>query len=227
MIAKNRPDPRLVLDPRALGLTELPRAFYRRGTVGVARSLVGAWLARRYRGRWYGARIVETEAYLGARRSGRALVGRPAHARAWSRCTRTAGTCTCSWSTACTAAPTSSRGAQGVPEAVLLRAAEGGSLAPERLLSGPGKLCAALGITTADSGADLLGEGALRVLRAPGRRPRLGVSRAHRGGLRGRRRRVAAAVLRPGFAAVSAGGDGPDRLSGAAAAAGRGRAPSS
>ena len=40
-------------------------------------------------------------------------------------------------------------------EAVLLRAAEAPEGAPPRLLSGPGKLCAALGITTADSGLDL------------------------------------------------------------------------
>ncbi len=66
---------------------------------------------------------------------------------------------------------------EGVAEAVLLRAAEGGEGAPPRLLSGPGKLCAALGITTRDSGADLLARGDLRILRpARGRRPRIGVS---------------------------------------------------
>ena len=31
----------------------------------MARDLLGAWIARRWRGRWYGGRIVETEAYLG------------------------------------------------------------------------------------------------------------------------------------------------------------------
>ena len=66
MIANNAPDPRLVFDPAALGLSEPPRRFFQGDTVAVARALVGAYVARRWRGRWYGARIVETEAYLGA-----------------------------------------------------------------------------------------------------------------------------------------------------------------
>src|SRR4029453_12985651 len=129
-MAKNRPDPRLVIDPRALGLAELPRAFYRRGTVRVARGLVGAWLARRYRGRWFGARIVETEAYLG-------IGDRAAHSWGGRRTRRVEpmyadgghlyvflvyGMHRC--------ANVVTRRA-GVPEAVLLRAAEGGSPAPE------------------------------------------------------------------------------------------------
>jgi DNA-3-methyladenine glycosylase len=67
----------------------------------------------------------------------------------------------------------------GVPHAVLLRAAEGpeGSQAPARLLSGPGKLCAALGITVRDSGRDLVGDGPVRVFRKGRvRAPRIGVS---------------------------------------------------
>ena len=66
MIAKPPPDARLRFDPDSLGLEEPARSFYRRPTVQVARDLVGAWIARRHRGRWYGARIVETEAYLGS-----------------------------------------------------------------------------------------------------------------------------------------------------------------
>ncbi len=66
---------------------------------------------------------------------------------------------------------------QGDPQAVLLRAAEGPTGAPARLLSGPGKLTAALGITVAATGADLLGGGDVRVFRRPrGLRPRIGVS---------------------------------------------------
>jgi DNA-3-methyladenine glycosylase len=175
MIANNRPDPRLAFEPEALGLHEAPREFYRRGTLRVARSLVGAWLARRHRGRWYGARIVETEAYLG--------VG-DAAAHSWGgRRTRRVepmygdggtlyvflvyGMYRC--------ANVVTRRA-GTPEAVLLRAAEGPGGSPVNLLSGPGKLCAALGITTADSGADLLGGGSVRIFRDARRRPRLGVS---------------------------------------------------
>jgi hypothetical protein len=67
MISKRRPDPHLRFEPDDLGLAEAARAFYLRGTVAVARDLIGAFIARRWRGRWYGARIVETEAYLGAR----------------------------------------------------------------------------------------------------------------------------------------------------------------
>src|SRR5262249_40862720 len=67
MIANPPPDPRLRFDPEALGLRAAPRSFFRRATVTVARDLIGAWFARRYRGSWYGGRIVETEAYLGPR----------------------------------------------------------------------------------------------------------------------------------------------------------------
>jgi DNA-3-methyladenine glycosylase len=65
----------------------------------------------------------------------------------------------------------------GVPEAVLLRAAEGPPGAPSRLLAGPGRLCAALGITTTDSGRDLLAPESIRIFRRRGARPRVGVSR--------------------------------------------------
>ncbi len=66
---------------------------------------------------------------------------------------------------------------RGAPEAVLLRAGEAPEAAPPRLLSGPAKLCTALGITTRDSGRDLLGDGPMRIFRRPGRRPRIAVSR--------------------------------------------------
>jgi DNA-3-methyladenine glycosylase len=56
----------------------------------------------------------------------------------------------------------------GVAEAVLLRAAEGPEGTPARLLSGPGKFCAALGITVAASGVDLLSGGDLRLFRGDG-----------------------------------------------------------
>jgi DNA-3-methyladenine glycosylase len=64
---------------------------------------------------------------------------------------------------------------EGIAEAVLLRAAEGGESAPARLLSGPGKLCAALGITTRDSGRDLIG-GDIRILLGSRRRRRIAIS---------------------------------------------------
>jgi DNA-3-methyladenine glycosylase len=175
-----RPDPRLAIDPRALGLVVPPRAFFRRDTVRVARDLVGAWLMRRWRGRWYGGRIVETEAYLG-------LKDRAAHSWAGRRTARNEpmyadgghlyvflvyGMHHC-------ANVVTRR--ESVAEAVLLRAAEGPAESPPRLLSGPGKLCAALGITTTDSGRDLLDASSVRVFvprrrRRRRRRTRLGVS---------------------------------------------------
>jgi len=173
MIA-NRPDARLRLDPDTLGLAPCGRAFYRRNTVAVARSLVGAWIARRWRGRWYGGRIVETEAYLGAR-------DRAAHSWGGRRTPRVEpmygdggllyvflvyGMHSC-------ANVVTRR--EGQPEAVLLRAAEGPPGAPPRLMSGPGKICAAVGITVADSGADLVG-GEFRIFRGWGKRPRLAVA---------------------------------------------------
>ena len=46
-------------------MRKLPRAFYDRDTVIVARELLGKWLVRRSRGREQIGRIVEVEAYLG------------------------------------------------------------------------------------------------------------------------------------------------------------------
>lgn len=175
MIAKRAPDPRLRFDPAALGLQESGRSFYRRDTAAVARDLIGAWFARFYRGAWHGARIVETEAYLGPE---------DAAAHSW-RGRRTARV-----------EPMYADGGhlyvffvygmhhcvnivtrrEGQAEAVLLRAAEGPDGTPARLLSGPGRLCAALGVTRAASGLDLLGGGEFRIFRRSGRRPRLGVS---------------------------------------------------
>ena len=174
--AARGPDRRLRFDPRALGLEEPGRTFYRRDTAAVARDLLGAWLARRWRGAWYGARIVETEAYLGVH---------DAAAHSWrGRRTRRIepmymdgghlyvffvyGMHHC-------ANVVTRR--EGVAQAVLLRAGEGPAGTPPRLLSGPGKLCAALGITVADSGRDLVGRGPIRVFRRRrGRRPRVAVS---------------------------------------------------
>jgi DNA-3-methyladenine glycosylase len=175
MIAKKSPDPRLAIEPAALGFSEPPRSFFRRATVLVARGLVGAWIARRWCGRWYGGRIVETEAYLG-------VEDRAAHSWAGRRTARVEpmyadgghlyvflvyGMHNC--------ANVVTR-AKGIPEAVLLRAAEGPAGAPARLMAGPGKLCAALGITAADSGVDLLGGEGIRVFVRRTRRPSIGVS---------------------------------------------------
>jgi DNA-3-methyladenine glycosylase len=44
---------------------KLPREFYARRTLSVARDLIGMHLVRKYRGRMMAGRIVETEAYQG------------------------------------------------------------------------------------------------------------------------------------------------------------------
>ena len=85
---------------------------------------------------------------------------------------------------------------EGVPRGrAPARGAGPGLPAPARLLSGPGKLCAALGITTADSGADLLG-GTIRIFRRGGSAPATRRLAANRRGLCGRGGGVAAEVLR-------------------------------
>ena len=175
MIAKRAPNPCLRFNPAERGLAEPPRPFYRRDTVAVARSLLGAWIARRWRGNWYGARIVESEAYLGPKDAA-------AHSWKGRRTARVApmyldgghlyvffvyGMHSC-------ANVVTRR--EGDAQAVLLRAAEGPKGCPIRLLSGPGKLCAALGITVADSGLDLLSGGDVRVFRRRAKKPRVGVS---------------------------------------------------
>ncbi len=175
------PDPRLCFDPESLQMCEMTRFFYLAGTKAVARRLIGMWIGRRHQGRWYGGRIVETEAYLGTK---------DAAAHSW-RGRRTArvepmylegghlyvffvyGMHYC--------ANVVTRRA-GIPEAVLLRAAEGPAGAPAKLMSGPGRLCAALGIDASMSGVDLLAGADVRLFRRAGARraeivvtPRIGV----------------------------------------------------
>ena len=65
----------------------------------------------------------------------------------------------------------------GIAEAVLLRAAEAAGKTPAKLMSGPGKLWAALGITAEFSGTDLLSDGDLRLFKAPGDNLDIGISK--------------------------------------------------
>jgi DNA-3-methyladenine glycosylase len=175
MIAKRPPDRRLRFDPDELASVEAARPFYRRATIAVARDLIGAYLGRRWGGRWYGARIVETEAYLGAGDAAAHSFGGRRTARVEPMYAEGGhlyvyfvyGMHTCA---------NVVTGRAGNAEAVLLRAAEGPPGAP-RLLAGPGKLCAALGITVGDSGRDLVGGRELVLFRRPrSRRPRIGLS---------------------------------------------------
>jgi len=148
----------------------LPRSFYARPTVEVARELLGKVLAH---GRAAG-RIVEVEAYLGAEdlaahasrgltNRTRVLFGPPGHAYVYfiygmHECLNLV------------AEP------EGTPGCVLIRALEPlagielmrrrrpGARSLEELANGPGKLCQALGITRRHYGADVT-QGPLTVRR--------------------------------------------------------------
>lgn len=150
-------DPALAIDPRALP-EPLPRASLARPAEEVARDLLGARLVRRGPAGWLAARIVETEAYVGAHdRACHASRGRTARTETmfgppgrayvyfvygmWHMLNVVTGD-------------------EGEPQAVLIRAAEplGGPLDPPRgpaSLSGPGRLARALALTLADDGRDL------------------------------------------------------------------------
>jgi DNA-3-methyladenine glycosylase len=136
---------------------KLPLAVYQHDTVSVARELLGCVLWRRIEGVLLAARIVETEAYLGANDAA-------SHARGGLRSARNASmylqgghayvyfTYGMHW---CMNVVTQE---EGIAEAVLLRAAEPlrgidemESRRPKAkretdLMSGPGKLCMAMGI---------------------------------------------------------------------------------
>jgi DNA-3-methyladenine glycosylase len=144
----------------------LPKSFYRKDTAGVARALLGCRLTRRLPdGTTRSVILVETEAYLGVQ-------DRAAHTSNGRRTPRVEPM----WGPGghayvyfvygmhfCLNVVTQ---AEGVPEAVLLRAGitdeeekEKTSLKVKRggVASGPAKLCTYLGVTTALSGASLSG----------------------------------------------------------------------
>ena len=147
----------------------LPRTFYLQDTVTVARSLLGCVLWRRLGRQLLGARLVESEAYLGANDSA-------SHARRGLRSARNASmylpgghayvyfTYGMHW---CMNVVTQE---QDLAEAVLLRAAEpvrGIDQMRERrpkakrdrdLMSGPGKLCSAMAIDRSLDGEPLDGK---------------------------------------------------------------------
>ena len=170
----------------------LPSSFYRRETAAVARNLLGCRLIRRLPGgKSRAVVIVETEAYLGEK-------DRAAHTWNGRRTPRVAPM----WGPGghayvyfvygmhyCLNVVTRR---EGVPEAVLLRAAVPEEFFPSSpskrvpgllLASGPAKLCAYLGVTAALSGVSLFGP-ELLICRGPRARfdvlvgPRVGVEYA-------------------------------------------------
>lgn len=147
---------------------KLPREFYEGNTLEIARRLLGCTVWHRTEEGLAAGKIVETEAYLGEHdaaahsykrlMSGRTNVqyGPGGHAYVYLIYGMY-------WCLNLVTAP------PDTPHVVLLRALEpvqGIELMQQRrktakhtnLCSGPGKLCAALGITKEDYGADLLGD---------------------------------------------------------------------
>lgn len=145
----------------------LPRAFYDRPTLQVARELLGTYLVRRLGEHRLVGRIVETEAYIGE--------GDPACHAARGRTNRTeimygppgyAYVYFIYGMYYCLNAVTER---EGFPAAVLIRALEPvqgieimqrhrGHRSIHQLTSGPGKLCQALAIDASLNGADLCGD---------------------------------------------------------------------
>jgi len=162
------------------GMKSLPRSFYNRPAVEVARDLLGRLLVRETPRGTLGARIVETEAYLGesdpashaapgptARNA--VMYGPPGFAYVYfiygvHHCLNVV------------------TGPPGHASAVLIRAAEPleglefmrrnrGVERADEVASGPGKLAQAFALTRAHNGADLT-RGELRIARgAPPREP--------------------------------------------------------
>jgi DNA-3-methyladenine glycosylase len=169
-----------VTDRPGGSLEPLPRAFYARPTVEVAHALLGKLLVRPPAvpgGELRVARLVDVEAYLGERdaashaRRGptpraRIMFGPPGFLYVYL----IYGMHHCMNVVAET---------DGVAGAVLLRAAApvSGVADHKRPLTGPGKLCAGLGITRGDNGLDLTTGGAFYLADDGARPPRRAASK--------------------------------------------------
>lgn len=166
-----------VLTSGTAELAPLPRAYFERDALVVARALVGARLVVRPAGGAAAprvARIVETEAYRGPRdlacharvgltKRTRTLYGPPGHAYVFL----IYGMYDCFNVVSF---------AHGKGHAVLVRAVEPVSgLAADESTAGPGRLTRALEITRADDAADLV-SGERIFIAARDRRPRIAVS---------------------------------------------------
>jgi DNA-3-methyladenine glycosylase len=164
----------LVVGPEELPAARAGRDFFLRDTRVVARELLGAWLVRQRGGASYAARVVEVEAYLG-------VEDRAAHSWGGRRTARVEpmygpGGLLYVFQIYgmyfCANVVTRER---GVPQAVLLRAAAHPRLA-SGVLSGPGRLCRAFGITKGLSGLDLVDSAEFEVRPAPVSRRRIALS---------------------------------------------------
>lgn len=152
---------------------KLPASFYLQDTVAVARQLIGKLLVRKIGGQTLSAIICETEAYTGfSDKACHSYKGKSERTQVMFEQGGRAYVYLIYGMYSCFNITTRE---QGVPEAVLVRAAcpvEGieqmkqlrqrkkqiKSLSERNLLSGPGRLCDGLGITREQNGVLLTGE---------------------------------------------------------------------
>ena len=164
------------LGPRA------DRAFFERDTRKVAREMLGGWLVRRWRGRRYGAQLVEVEAYLGARDATAHTAG-GRHTPRNEPMYAAGGHLYVYFVYGMHHCANLVTGPEGVGEAVLIRAAQAPGAPPE-LLRGPAKFCKGFGLDRRHSGLDLVGHESFDFHPAPlpgakiGVSPRIGVDYA-------------------------------------------------
>jgi DNA-3-methyladenine glycosylase len=169
----------------------LPRAFYLRPTLTVARDLPGKYLIRRLGRKVLIGRIVEVEAYLGERDpASHAYRGMTPRNEVMFR---TGGHLYVYFTYGMHFCCNVVTGPEGKGRAILLRAAEpvegidamtalrstrdGRRRTAEDLLSGPGKLCQAFSIAREENGTDLCGKTIwLARRRGEGSPPRIGHS---------------------------------------------------
>jgi DNA-3-methyladenine glycosylase len=168
----------------ARGPRKLPREFYARPVLTVARECIGKILVHRTPAGEAAGRIVEAEAYRGPRdlaaHSARGLTKRTAAMYGPPGFAYIYLLYGVSWAINLVA------GGEGEPHAVLIRALEpvrglelmarrrGKPATARELTNGPGKLAHALAITGAEYGADLCGDALF--LEAAGYRPAIGRS---------------------------------------------------
>ena len=158
----------------------LPRAFYARPTVEVAHALLGKLLVRKPAargGELRVARLVEVEAYLGERdAASHARRGPTPRAKIMFGPPGFLYVYLIYGMHNCMNVVTETDGVAG---AVLLRAAAPVAGVPDlrRPLTGPGKLCAGLGITRGDNGLDLTAGGTFYLADDGGSPPRRAASK--------------------------------------------------
>ena len=149
----------------------IPRSFYMRGALAVARDLPGMYLFRRIGGTTLAGRIVEVEAYLGSRDpASHAYRGMTPRNEVMFRgggrlyvyftygmhfcCNVVAGPPGSGLAVLIRAVEP----VAGIDVMTRLRSRDGRRRRMHDLCSGPGKLCQAFGITGSDNGTDLCGD---------------------------------------------------------------------